>query len=252
MNTSEPLVIQMQGLSKSYKEVDALKSLDLHVPEKSIFGFLGPNGAGKTTTIKLLLGLIKPTGGGGTVFGRDIVRESVDIRANVGYLPQDARFYEHMTACQTLDYTARFFYRGPQKEIDKWVDEMIELVGLTGKADRPIKGFSSGERQRLGIAQAEVTMPELTGLELSGGSHATITGFESAQALVVDASGASHLQGDIKAGDASFDLSGGSEATVNPGGRLDVDASGASHVTYLGSPTLGKMDTSGSSSIEEK
>ena len=83
MNTSEPLVIRTQGLSKSYKEVDALKNLDLHVPDKSIFAFLGPNGAGKTTTIKLLLGLIKPTGGGGTIFGRDIVRDSVDIRANV-------------------------------------------------------------------------------------------------------------------------------------------------------------------------
>jgi ABC-2 type transport system ATP-binding protein len=161
MNTSEPLVIQTLGLTKSYKEVDALKSLNLHVPDKSIFGFLGPNGAGKTTTIKLLLGLIKPTGGGGTIFGRDIVRDSVDIRANVGYLPQDARFYEHMTARQTLDYTARFFYRGPQKAIDKRVDEMIELVGLTGKADRPIKGFSGGERQRLGIAQAEVNYPDL-------------------------------------------------------------------------------------------
>ena len=161
MNTSEPLVIRTQGLSKSYKEVDALKSLDLHVPDKSIFAFLGPNGAGKTTTIKLLLGLIVPTSGGGTIFGRDIVRDSVDIRANVGYLPQDARFYEHMTARQTLDYTAKFFYRGPQKEIDKRVDEMIELVGLTGKADRPIKGFSGGERQRLGIAQAEVNYPDL-------------------------------------------------------------------------------------------
>jgi ABC-2 type transport system ATP-binding protein len=122
---------------------------------------LGPNGAGKTTTIKLLLGLIRPTSGGGTIFGKDILRDSVDIRANVGYLPQDFRFYEHMTARQTLDYTARFFYRGPQKEIDKRVDEMIELVGLTGKADRPIKGFSGGERQRLGIAQAEVNYPDL-------------------------------------------------------------------------------------------
>ena len=161
MNTSEPLVIQTLALHKSYKTVHALKSLDLHVPDKSIFGFLGPNGAGKTTTIKLLLGLIKPTGGGGTIFGRDIVRDSVDIRANVGYLPQDVRFYEHMTARQTLDYTARFFYRGPQKAIDRRVDEMIDLVGLTGKADRPIKGFSGGERQRLGIAQAEVNYPDL-------------------------------------------------------------------------------------------
>jgi ABC-2 type transport system ATP-binding protein len=154
-------VINTQGLTKSYEEVDALKSLDLRVPSKSIFALLGPNGAGKTTTIKLLLGLILPSSGGGTIFGRDIVRDSVDIRASVGYLPQDARFYEHMSARETLDYTAKFFFSGPQVEIDKRVDEMLELVGLADKADRPIRGFSGGERQRLGIAQAEVNYPDL-------------------------------------------------------------------------------------------
>jgi len=161
MNGNEHFLIETKGLGKAYKEVEALKSLDLKVPEKSIFAFLGPNGAGKTTTIKLLLGLTFPTSGGGTIFGKDIVRENVDIRANVGYLPQDARFYEHMSARETLAYTAGFFYKGPKKEIDKRVDEMIELVGLEGKADRPIKGFSGGERQRLGIAQAEVNYPDL-------------------------------------------------------------------------------------------
>ena len=160
MNAND-FVIHTEGLSKSFGEVHALKSLNLRVPQKSIFAFLGPNGAGKTTTIKLLLGLIRPTSGGGKIFGMDIVRDSVDIRANIGYLPQDTRFYEHMTARQTLDYTARFFYAGPQSEIDKRVDEMIELVGLEGKADRPIKGFSGGERQRLGIAQADVNYPDL-------------------------------------------------------------------------------------------
>jgi ABC-2 type transport system ATP-binding protein len=161
MNAGEGFVISTQGLGKSYEGVEALKSLDLKVPERSIFAFLGPNGAGKTTTIKLLLGLTRPTNGGGTIFGRDIVRESVDIRANVGYLPQDVRFYEHMSARETLEFTAGFFYKGPKKEIDKRVEAMIELVGLEGKADRPIKGFSGGERQRLGIAQAEVNYPDL-------------------------------------------------------------------------------------------
>jgi ABC-2 type transport system ATP-binding protein len=160
MNSND-LVICMEGLSKSFGEVHALKSLDLRVPQKSIFAFLGPNGAGKTTTIKLLLGLIKPSSGSGEILGMDILRDSVDIRARIGYLPQDTRFYEHMTARQTLQYTARFFYAGPQSEIDKRVNEMIELVGLEGKADRPIKGFSGGERQRLGIAQAEVNYPDL-------------------------------------------------------------------------------------------
>ncbi len=160
MSESE-YVIDTKGLSKSYNGIDALKNLDLQVPEKTIFAFLGPNGAGKTTTIKLLLGLIRPTKGSGTIFGKDIQRESVDIRASVGYLPQDFRFYEHMSARETLDYTAKFFFKGPQNEIDKRVDEMLELVGLSDKADRPIKGFSGGERQRLGIAQAEVNYPEL-------------------------------------------------------------------------------------------
>jgi len=160
MNTND-FVISTDGLSKSFGEIHALKALDLRVPQRSIFAFLGPNGSGKTTTIKLLLGLLRPTSGGGKIFGADIIRDSVDIRANIGYLPQDARFYEHMTARQTLDYTAKFFYAGPKSEIDRRVNEMIELVGLEGKADRPIKGFSGGERQRLGIAQAEVNYPDL-------------------------------------------------------------------------------------------
>jgi ABC-2 type transport system ATP-binding protein len=160
MNAND-FVINTENLSRSFGEVHALKSLDLRVPQKSIFAFLGPNGAGKTTTIKLLLGLLKPTRGSGKIFGRDIVHDSVDIRAKIGYLPQEARFYEHMTARQMLEYTARFFYGGPQAKIDRRVNEMLELVGLEGKADRPIKGFSGGERQRLGIAQAEINYPDL-------------------------------------------------------------------------------------------
>jgi len=154
-------VIRTQGLSKTYDGVQALHALTFEVPPKSIFAFLGPNGAGKTTTIKLLLGLIRPTAGSATVFGKDIVDDSVDIRARVGYLPQDARYYEHMTARETLQFAAGFFYKGPKAAVDERVDEMIELVGLTGKADRKIKGFSGGERQRLGIAQAEINYPEL-------------------------------------------------------------------------------------------
>lgn len=139
--------------------------------------------------------------------------------------------------------------------------------------------------------QAEITMPELAGLDVSGASHINITGFESARDLTVDLSGSSHLQGDVEAGDVAFDLSGSSEVvltgsaqnvtikasgsneidltdfpvvdadvdlsgssevTVNLSGRLDVDASGSSNLYYLGSPTLGNMETSGSSSIEQK
>ncbi len=160
MSTTD-FVINTQGLSKAYHEVQALKSLDLKVPQNSIFGFLGPNGAGKTTTIKLLLGLTRPTSGSGSIFGQDIVTDSVDIRKRIGYLAQDPRFYGHMTARETLRFKAHFYYRGPAAEIEKRITVTLELVGLSDKADRPIKGFSGGERQRLGIAQAQINYPAL-------------------------------------------------------------------------------------------
>jgi ABC-2 type transport system ATP-binding protein len=161
MNMSTPYVIETHALSKTYKNVQALRSLDLKVHQNSIFGFLGPNGAGKTTTIKLMLGLIRPSTGSATVFGMDTVSQSVDIRARVGYLPQEPHFYEHMTARQILRFVASFFFKGPKKAIEDRIDEMLELVALTDKADRPIKTFSGGERQRLGIAQAQVNYPDL-------------------------------------------------------------------------------------------
>ncbi len=161
MSNPSPFVIETRGLSKTYQDVQALKTLDLKVQHNSIFGFLGPNGAGKTTTIKLLLGLIRPSAGSAQVFGLDSVRDSVDIRARIGYLPQEPHFYEYMTARQTLRFTARFFFKGPQNAIEERVEEMLQLVDLSEKADRPIKTFSGGERQRLGIAQAQVNYPDL-------------------------------------------------------------------------------------------
>jgi ABC-2 type transport system ATP-binding protein len=161
MKTIDNWVINTNGLSKSYKDVEALKSLDLRVARNSIFGFLGPNGAGKTTTIKLLLGLTKPTSGSGTVFAHDIFHESVEIRKRIGYLAQNPSYYKHMTARETLRFRARFFYRGPKNELEDRIAETLEMVDLTNKADRPIKGFSGGELQRLGIAQAQVNYPDL-------------------------------------------------------------------------------------------
>src|SRR5512136_1709924 len=161
MQASTSPVIETHGLSKAYNGTQALKPLDLQVQPNSICGFLGPNGAGKTTTIKLLLGLARPTGGSARVFGKDIEKENDLIRRKVGYLSQDPRYYDYMTARQTLRFTAGFFYDGPKAEIENRVAETLELVGLTDKADRPIKGFSGGERQRLGIAQAQVNYPDL-------------------------------------------------------------------------------------------
>ena len=161
MSKKYPIIINTNELCKNYNGIEALKNLDLKVRENSIYGFLGPNGAGKTTTLKLLLGLIKPTSGTGSIFNYDIIRESLEIRARVGYLPQDPRFYEDMTAREILRFTARFFFTGPKDEIKKRINEMLELVVISDKADRPIKGFSGGERQRLGIAQAMINYPDL-------------------------------------------------------------------------------------------
>jgi len=160
LNTSN-WVIDTHGLSKVYGEIHALKPLDLKVARNSIFGFLGPNGAGKTTTIKLLLGLTRPTSGGGMVCGGDIVHNSLEVRRKIGYLAQNPRFYEHMSAREMLRFRARFFYRGPRAEIEQRVEDTLELMGLDEKADRPIRSFSGGELQRLGIGLAQINYPEL-------------------------------------------------------------------------------------------
>jgi ABC-2 type transport system ATP-binding protein len=142
---SDDLLISTRGLTKSYNGVPVLDSLDMKVPKNSIIGFLGPNGAGKTTTIKLMLGLIRPTGGSCSIFGMDAVRDSIAIRRRIGYLAQEPRYYDYMTA----------------RLIDETVEECLRTVSLEDKADRSIKGFSGGERQRLGIAQALVNLPDL-------------------------------------------------------------------------------------------
>lgn len=154
-------IVCTDSLTKTYDDVDVVRNLDLAVPRHSIFGFLGPNGAGKTTTMKMLLGLIRPSAGSGSIFGLDIERDSADIRSRVGYLPQDPTFYEHMTARETLRFAAGFFFTGPKNRIEDRVSNMLDLVGLRDKGDRPVKTFSGGEMQRLGIAQAQIHAPEL-------------------------------------------------------------------------------------------
>jgi ABC-2 type transport system ATP-binding protein len=154
-------LIETHKLSKHFGDIDAVKSLDLTIPEHSITGFLGPNGAGKSTTIKLLLGLMRPSNGIGKIFGLDIVKDSPEIRRRVGYLGQNPQFYPNMTAREILRFTAKFFYIGPKPLIEDRINEMLNMVGLEEKADRPVKGFSGGERQRLGIAQAQINYPDL-------------------------------------------------------------------------------------------
>ena len=161
MVASPDLIISTENLTKTYGKRQVVSNLNLAVPRGSICGFLGANGAGKSTTIKLLLGLLQPTSGVGTVFGKNIAKDSVAIRERVGFLAQSPSFYGYLTARETLQFVAAFFFTGSKTAIAARIEELIELVGLSGKADRPVKGFSGGEKQRLGIAQAAINDPEL-------------------------------------------------------------------------------------------
>jgi ABC-2 type transport system ATP-binding protein len=150
--------IRCEQLSRTYGQVEALKPLDLIVPEGVIFGFLGRNGAGKTTTIRLITGLAQPTTGAAWVNGVTTTQADSMARQQFGYLPQEPAFYTWMTPREYLDYVARIF-RIDSEERERRIDELLALVGLEGAARRPIYGFSGGMKQRLGLAQALIHRP---------------------------------------------------------------------------------------------
>lgn len=155
--------IVTSGLSKTYKAlgkspVHSLRSLDLQVEEREIFGFLGRNGAGKTTTIKLLTGLIRPTGGGAQLFGMDI--GLAEARKTVGYMPEHPYFYEYLTPRETLDFYGRLRGLNREERLSEW-ERISALLDLREIADRRIRGFSKGMRQRVGFAVALVGDPPL-------------------------------------------------------------------------------------------
>jgi ABC-2 type transport system ATP-binding protein len=167
--------IDIHGLSKAFGNFYAVKGLNLQVPKNSVFAFLGPNGAGKTTTIKLLLGLAQPTSGGGTILGHDLIAENKRIRFRVGYMAQNQHYSENMTPRQILRFAAGFFYQGGGDQLEDKISRLLHLVELDRNADRKTKGFSGGEKQRLGIAQALINDPDLlildepaTGLDPQG------------------------------------------------------------------------------------
>jgi ABC-2 type transport system ATP-binding protein len=153
--------IKTDRLSKTYRDAAVLRDVSLAIPRNTICAFLGPNGAGKTTTIRLLLGLSRPSSGHGSIFGLDIERDSLAIRRRVGYLAQDPRFHDDLTAQENLRLTAEIFFSGSRAGIERRIAESLEMVGLARLANRAVKGFSGGERQRLGLAQAQLHHPEL-------------------------------------------------------------------------------------------
>ncbi len=152
--------VEISGLRKRYRRVEALRGIDLVVPSGSVFGFLGPNGAGKSTTMKILMGLIRHGEGTAHVLGRD-VRHGTAVRAQIGYLPQNPSFYDRMPVHRVLQFVARRFMNGSRQAINDRVEDTLALVGLSGKEGRRVGDLSGGELRRLGIAQAYVGHPEL-------------------------------------------------------------------------------------------
>ena len=157
-------VMAIEGLAKTFsigffrKKVEAVKGLDFSVQEGEIFGLLGPNGAGKTTTLKVLMGLIRPSRGRVSIFGVDGARP--DARSKVGFLPENPYFHEYLNPRELLDFYGRL-YGMKKSRIAERREELLVKVGLEDAAKRPLRKFSKGMLQRIGLAQAMLPDPEL-------------------------------------------------------------------------------------------
>ena len=149
------------ALRKRYGPVTALEGLDLRIESGEVFGFLGPNGAGKTTTIRLLLGMLSPSGGTAEVLGRPVGKRGVAVRAEIGYLPGELSLWPASTGWQTLRFLERLTLRAA---VDR--DQLLERLGLRD-ADlrRPVRMYSDGMKQKLGLVQALQCRPRLVFLD---------------------------------------------------------------------------------------
>lgn len=153
-------VIETTNLTKRYRDLVAVSDLTLKVEQGEIFGFLGPNGAGKTTTILMLLGLTEPTSGQASVYGFDPTSQPLEVKKRVGYLPENPGFYEDLSARENLGYLAQL-NRISEEETDRRIARLLEQVELARDADRPVREYSRGMKQRLGIAEVLVKDPQV-------------------------------------------------------------------------------------------
>ncbi|MFJ8461813.1 MULTISPECIES: ABC transporter ATP-binding protein [Lysinibacillus] len=149
-------IVQTENLSKSFGKEQAVSNINLKIRKGEIYGFLGPNGAGKTTTIRMLLGLMKPSSGTIKIFQKDLTKERINILAKVGSLVENPSYYPHLTAYENLE-ALRKILGVPKSRID----EVLEIVRLKDVANKKVKGFSLGMKQRLGIAASLLHNPEL-------------------------------------------------------------------------------------------
>lgn len=161
-------VVRFEHVAKSLpygfwlRRKPVLRDVSLTVERGEVYGFLGPNGAGKTTSLKCLLGLLTPDAGSVEIFGRP--GSDPEARRKIGYLPEHPYFYPHLTGRELVDYFGRLFDL-PGDVRRRRTDELIELVGMTAKAGQPIKQYSKGMMQRIGMAQALINDPELVILD---------------------------------------------------------------------------------------
>ena len=143
------LVISTEALSKSFRGNSAVRDVSLRVPAGSVYAFLGPNGAGKSTTIRMLLGLLQPTGGNVSLFGEELQRNRSAILARTGSLVESPSLYGHLTARENLEIPRRIL--GAQRSD---IDRVLQIIGLANNREQLVKTFSLGMKQRLGLALA--------------------------------------------------------------------------------------------------
>ena len=156
------ITIDASGLSKSYGGRVAVRDLTLQVRRGEAFGFLGPNGAGKSTSIKMLLGLVRPSGGRAELLGRPI--GDIGVRARIGFLPEHFRFYDWLSAAELVQLHGRL--NGVSEDrLRRKVPQLLERVGLGTQHKKPIRSFSKGMMQRVGLAQAMVNDPDILFLD---------------------------------------------------------------------------------------
>src|SRR5580698_6800696 len=155
---TEKLRVEFKSRELGQMAKVALNRLDLEVSTGEVFGFLGPNGAGKTTTMNVLLGYVQPTDGTASLFGID-VRQPI-ARQRIGYLPEMTYYYKFLTAEELLRFYAKIFGIA-RTEADKRIDSLLKLVELEHARKRPIKSYSKGMQQRVGLAQALINNPDL-------------------------------------------------------------------------------------------
>jgi ABC-2 type transport system ATP-binding protein len=154
--TSKRLIVELDGVSRSFGEREVIRNCTMRLPEGSIYGFLGPNGAGKTTVMKILTGLLKQSRGQAKVLGMDVSTHRDEILAQVGSLIEVPIFFEHLSARKNLEIHLAYM----NKE-DKNVTEFLEMVGLEQTGTQAVSTFSLGMRQRLAIARAVIHKPKL-------------------------------------------------------------------------------------------